>query len=102
MTTALIAATLVAATFPADTVDPGFTVSVIGTAADGSSYSDSKSASSLPFSYDFPAGTFQVIVSKLGSASQPSDPVTFGVPTTVSTTVSISVPDVAQKATISQ
>lgn len=84
------------AMFPAGTVDPGFTVSVIGTLADGSSFSDSKSTSTLPFSYDFPAGTFQVIVSKLGSASQPSEPVTFDVPTTVS----IIVPDATQAAAI--
>lgn len=96
MTVKSISAPLVAATFPADTVDPGFTVSVIGTLADGSSFSDSKSTSALPFSYDFPAGTFQVIVSKLGSASQPSAPTTFDVPTTIS----ISVPDATQAATI--
>lgn len=96
MTVKSISCALVAATFPSDTVDPGFTVSVIGTLADGSSFSDSKSTSSLPFSYDFQAGTFQVIVSKLGSASQPSEPTTFDAPTTVS----ISVPDVAQAATI--
>lgn len=97
MTVKSISAPLVAAVFPADTVDPGFTVSVIGTNADGSAYSDSKNATSLPFSYDFPPGTFQVIVSKLGSASQPSEPMTFAAPTTVS----IEVPDATQAATIS-
>jgi len=97
MTTRLIACALVAATFPAETIDPGFTVSVIGTTADGAAFSDSKSTSSLPFNYDFPAGTFQVIVSKLGQASQPSAPETFTVPTTVT----ISVPDATQAATIS-
>lgn len=96
MTVKSIACALVAATFPSDTVDPGFTVSVIGTAADGSAFSDSKNTPALPFDYDFPAGTFQVIVSKLGSASQPSAPMTFGAPTTVS----ISVPDATQAATI--
>lgn len=96
MTIKSISAPLVAATFPADTVDPGFTISVIGTLADGSSFSDSKTTSTLPFSYDFQPGTFQVIVSKLGSASQPSAATTFDAPTTVS----ISVPNAAQPATI--
>lgn len=96
MTIKSIACALVAATFPAETVDPGFTVSVIGTLADGSSFSDSKATPALPFSYDFQPGTFQVIVSKLGSASQPSAPATFTAPTTVS----ISVPDATQAATI--
>lgn len=96
MTVKSINASVVDKIFPADTVDPGFTISVIGTNADGSSFSDSKVTSSLPFSYDFPAGTFQVIVSKLGVASQASDPVTFDVPTTVT----LSVPDVTAKATV--
>lgn len=91
-----ISCALVAAAFPADTVDPGFTVTVVGTLADGSPFSDSKNASSLPFAYDFPAGTFQVIVSKLGAASQPSEQTVFTAPTTVS----ISVPDATQAATI--
>lgn len=96
MTIKSIGCPLIAATFPADTIDPGFTISVIGTLADGSAFSDSKSTSSLPFSYDFPAGTFQVIVSKLGSASQPSEQMTFAAPATVS----ISVPDATQAATL--
>jgi hypothetical protein len=96
MTVKSISCALIAQAFPAETVDPGFTVTVVGTLADGSPFSDSKNTSALPFSYDFPAGTFQVIVSKLGAASQPSAPTTFDVPTTVS----ISVPDVAQAATI--
>lgn len=96
MTIKSIACALVAATFPADTVDPGFTVTVIGTLADGTPFSDSKATPALPFDYDFPAGTFQVIVAKLGQASQASLPATFTTPTTVS----ISVPDATQAATI--
>lgn len=91
-----ISCALIAQAFPADTVDPGFTITVVGTLADGSPFSDSKSSTALPFSYDFPAGTFQAIVSKLGAASQPSAPATFDVPTTVS----ISVPDATQAAAI--
>ena len=83
--------------FPAGTADTEWTFAVSGTLADGSAYSNSFTSAASSMQADLPEGaTVSLVVSKNGVSSLPSDP--FPVPVT---TVTLSVPDVNQKAIIS-
>lgn len=83
--------------FPADTADTPWTFVVTGTNADGSAFSLSHDNSAASLQADLPVGTgFVLVVSKNGISSLPSDSFDVSVPTTVMLTV----PDAAQKATI--
>lgn len=94
-----ISVPLVSQAFAAGTTDPGFTVVIVGTLADGSSYSNSTVISSLDQPVEVPVGTgFVATVSKLGFSSQPSDP--FDV-VEVPAQITLSVPDATTKPTVS-
>ena len=88
---------LVSQSFPAGTTEESFVFHITGQLADGTPFTDSQSSTSATLSYTFSPGTFAVFVTKNGSSSLPSDLYTVSAPTTVT----LSVPDPAQKATIS-
>lgn len=95
--TATLSTPTTTAVFPAGTADTEWTFAVSGTHADGSIYSDSFTSASPSMQVALPEGaTVTLVVTKNGVSSQPSDP--FVVPVT---TVTLSVPDAAQKAVIS-
>lgn len=92
-----LSCSVVTQTFPAGTPDPGFTFTVTGTLADGTTPFEQTVLGTDPTaSFDLPAGTFTGTVSKLGVVSQPSAPLTV----TAATTVTLSVPDATQPATL--
>ncbi len=94
MTTATLSAATVQQTFPAGTVDPGFTYTVTGVLADGTTpFSQTNSSGS----FDLAAGTYVGTVSKLGFTSLPSSPLTVTGPVTVT----LDVPDATQAAVFS-
>jgi hypothetical protein len=96
MTTKTLSAPLVTQTFPAGTVDPGFTFTVTGTLADGvTPFTGTVTNPSSSVSFDLPPGTFTGVVSKLGVSSAPTEPLTLAAPVLVT----LSVPDTTQKAT---
>ena len=82
--------------FPAGTVDPGYTFTITGTLADGTPFSTSSQGTDPSAQFDLQPGTYTGVVSKLGVASLPSDPLTVKAPTTVTLTV----PDPAQPASL--
>lgn len=92
----ILSAPIVDAVFPADTLDTPYTFSLTGTNADGSAYADATAALTPTAAFDLPAGTFTLVVSKNGVSSLASDPFTVSAPVTVT----LSVPDATQKATI--
>lgn len=98
MTIKTLAAAITLAAFAAGTTDTDFTFTITGKNADGSDFSQSVTSPTPSVQFDLPAGTgFVLVVSKLGHSSLPSAP--FDNP--VATTVSLSVPDSTQAATIS-
>ncbi len=94
MTTVTLSAPTQVQTFPAGTTDPGFTYTVTGVLADGTT---PFSASNSSGSFDLNAGTYVGTVSKLGFTSLPSSPLTVTEPATVQ----LDVPDPAQAAVFS-
>jgi hypothetical protein len=91
-----LSAPVVVQTFPGGTVDPGFTVTIVGSLADGTPFAQTFEADEDgSVEVDLEPGRYVGQVSKLGVSSLPSDELVLEVPTTVS----ISVPDVAAKAT---
>ena len=93
-----LAAAVVMAAFPANTPDELFTFTVTGTNSDGTPFNNSVSSPIASAQMDIPAGTgFVLVVSKLGHSSLPSAPFDQA----VAATVTFSVPDTAQAATIS-
>ena len=99
MTKATLSAPVVSMDFPGDTVDTPFSFVVTGTLADGSPFADTEVGpdnATASFSFDLQPGTYTGVVTKLGVSSQPSAPLTISVPTTVT----LSVPDAGQAATL--
>jgi hypothetical protein len=106
MSKTLLAALAVAtatAAFPANTADTAWTFALKGTLADGTAYEEAVDSNAPSISHDLPAGAIGVvlIVSKNGINSLASDP--FDVPAADSgvVTITLTVPDATQKATIS-
>lgn len=95
MSTTLSAA-VVNQDFPGATVDPGFTFTVTGTLVDGTPFAETDFGNDPTLAFDLAPGTYVGQVSKLGISSQPSAPFTISVPTTVT----LSVPDATQAATL--
>jgi hypothetical protein len=81
-------------TFPAGTTDPGFTYTVTGLLADGTTPFNQTNSSG---SFDLDPGTYVGTVSKLGFTSAPSAPLTISIPTPVT----LDVPDPTQAAVFS-
>lgn len=96
MTAVTLSAPTTSKSFPAGTVDPGYTFSITGTQADGTPFSATTTGPSPTLTVDLPDGTYTGTVSKLSEMSQPSDPLTVG----GGATVTLTVPDVAGKATL--
>lgn len=82
--------------FPAGTVDTPFTFAITGTTADGQPFTGGSDSPGPSEEFDLPAGTFTLVVTKNGVSSLPSDPFSIDVPTTVT----LSMPDATQKASI--
>lgn len=82
--------------FPVGTIETPFTFSVSGTTADGQPFTAGSESSGPSEEFDLPAGTFTLVVTKNGISSLESDAFTVDVPTTVT----LSVPDATQKASI--
>lgn len=94
-----ISVPLVKQAFSAGTVDPGFTVVIVGTLHDGSPYSNSTVIPSLDQPIEVPVGTgFVATVSKFGFSSQASDPFDVADEPIL---VTLLVPDSSAKPTIS-
>ena len=86
------------AVFPAGTADTAWAFSLVGTLADGSAYANSFDSALPSMQAALPEGaTVTLTVTKNGISSLPSDPFTVAV-----TTVTLSVPDATQKATIAE
>ncbi len=92
-----LSAAVVDKEFPEGTVDPGFTFTITGTLADGTSFSTSASDTVPSHPFTLEPGTYVGTVSKLGFASQPSTPFIVSVPGTIT----LSVPDETQAALFS-
>ena len=93
---AILSTPITSAVFPAGTADTEWTFVVTGTSSDGSAFSASFSSATPSLTVDLPEGaTVSLTVTKNGVSSLPSDPFTVAV-----TTVTLSVPDAAQKAVI--
>lgn len=91
-----LAAPTISKAFPAGTADTDFSFAITGTLADGTAFSDVVTSTGPSVAYTLNPGTYTVKVSKLGVVSQPSLP--FAVADT--TTVTFTVPDPVQAATI--
>lgn len=91
-----LSAPVVELVFPADTLDTPFTFAITGTTADGQPFTAGSESPGPSEEFDLPSGTFTLVVSKNGISSLESDPFTVDVPTTVT----LSVPDATQKASI--
>lgn len=95
--TATLSTPTASVVFPAGTADTEWMFVLTGTLADGSAYSNSFTSAAPSMPADLPEGaTVTLVVTKNGVSSLPSDP--FVAPVT---TVTLSVPDAAQKAVIS-
>jgi len=94
MVTKTLSAPTQTQTFPAGTTDPGFTYTVTGVLADGTT---PFSATNAVGAFDLVPGTYVGTVSKLGFTSAPSVPLTIDQPATVK----IDVPDPTQPAVFS-
>jgi hypothetical protein len=95
--TATLSTPVATAVFPAGTADTEWTFVLTGSLADGSAYSNSFTSAAPSMQADIPEGaTVTLVVTKNGVSSLASDPFTAPV-----TTVTLSVPDAAQKAVIS-
>jgi hypothetical protein len=82
--------------FPIGTADTEWSFSLSGTLADGGGYTNTLTSATPSLQADLPEGaTVVLVVSKNGMSSLPSDP--FVAPLT---TVTLTVPDASQKATI--
>lgn len=92
MTTAVLSAPVVDQTFPAGTEDPGFTYTVTGALADGTPFNLAQTTGT----FDLAPGTYTGVVSKLGVSSLPSGATVVTAPATVT----LSVPDAGQAATL--
>lgn len=92
MTAAVLSAPVVDQAFPEGTADPGFSYTVTGTLLDGTSFSLTQAVGT----FDLAPGIYTGFVSKLGFKSQPSAQYQVDVPLTVT----ISVPDATQPATL--
>lgn len=92
-----LSVTTVDRTFPEGTADPGFTFTVTGTLVDGSPFEQVVVAGEPTVTMDLAPGTYTAGASKLGFTSLPSDPFTVEAPATVT----LSVPDDAQKVVVS-
>lgn len=68
--------------FPEGTVDPGFTVTISGTLADGTPFAiaDVVQGDAATYTVDLQPGTYVGSFSKLGFSCQPSDPFTITAP----------------------
>lgn len=93
---ATISCSTVSQDFPTGTVPEQFVFSILGTLEDGTSFTDSVSSDTPSIDYTFKPGTFTATISRNGVTSVPSDPFSFSVPVSVT----IAVPDPAQKAQI--
>ena len=91
-----LAVATVLATFPIGTADTPWEFHVTGTKADGTAYGGGVESASTSASIDLEPGTYTLTVVKNGVSSLASDPFVVTVPTTVE----LSVPDAAAKATI--
>lgn len=82
--------------FPAGTVDTVWTFALTGTLADGPAFTGGTVSPTDSATIDLAPGVYTLIVSKNGISSLPSDAFTVEAPATVT----LSVPDAAQKAVI--
>jgi hypothetical protein len=96
MTAAVLACPVVAQAFPEGTTDPGFTFTITGTLADGAPFQTSGTSAEPTLSFDLQPGTYTGVVSKLGVSSLPSGQLVIAAPVTVT----LSVPDASQPATL--
>lgn len=99
MTKATLAAPVVSQDFPGTTVDTPFSFVLSGTLADGTPFADTEVGQdnvTATFTFDLQPGTYTGVTTKLGVSSQPSAALTLSVPTTVT----LSVPDASQAATL--
>lgn len=92
----ILATPVVDAVFPDGTVDDSWHFVLTGTNADGTPFTGGTVAASPSAPFDLPPGTFTLVVSKNGMSSLASAPFTVAAPVTVT----LSVPDSAQPATI--
>jgi hypothetical protein len=94
--TANLSTPIASIVFPIGTADTDWSFSLSGTLADGSAYSNTFTAAAPSMQVALPEGaTVVLVVSKNGVSSLPSEP--FVAPLT---TVTLTVPDASQKATI--
>lgn len=84
------------AVFPEGTVDTTWVFALSGTNADGSAFADATASTTPTATFNLPPGVFTLVVTKNGVSSLASDPFTVAAPVTVTLTV----PDAGQKATI--
>ena len=84
--------------FPAGTVDTPYSFTLTGNLADGSAYSQTQTWNVVPLAWTLEHGTYVLVVEKNGVKSLPSAPFTIAAP--APTTVTLTVPDATQPATI--
>lgn len=85
------------ALFPIGTADTPWSFAVAGTLADGNLFSSAFEATTSTLTVELAPGTYVVTVTKNGISGSPSDAFTVVAPVT---TVTLTVPDAAQKAVV--